>query len=71
MPVERLYYLQTLRDEPATLTARFDGSVSGTGRITLTASVGRAGDAAREQALLENVARRLEQLRGVDFAPIR
>lgn len=40
-------------------------------RIRLRAGVGRFGDQGRERALLRNIARRLEDLKGVEFAPVR
>lgn len=39
--------------------------------VELRAAVGRFGDHAREQALLQRVAERLSDLRGVETAPVR
>lgn len=67
------FRLRSSRDEPALLVAaREDGWRGGDPvSITLTCTVGRFGDPAREQQFLELVAERLGQLRGVEVAPIR
>jgi hypothetical protein len=57
--------LVAVTDEPVRVTIR-----RGSGdQLTLEAQVGRFGNAAREKDLLRAVARRLEQLRGVEWAP--
>jgi hypothetical protein len=64
---EQRFELLTVGDEPAELVARReDGGV-----IELSARVGRFGDARRERALVEVVARRLEDLAGVEVRPLR
>lgn len=62
----RLYELRTVTDEPAWLKAQRGED----GRVSLGARVGRFGDAAREQKLVESVAARLKALYGVDWAPV-
>lgn len=64
---EQRFALLTIGDEPAELLARRqDGGV-----IELSARVGRFGDARRERALVEAVARRLTDLAGVEVRPLR
>lgn len=77
-PLERVYELVTIHDEPVVLRARRDRDFPGLvpaeappQPLELCARVGRTGDPARERLLLDAVARRLGQLAGVDYAPIR
>jgi hypothetical protein len=72
-PDRLVYTLRTSRDEPASLTVqRLDPpGAPDPVRLALTCSVGRFGDAAREREFLLLVAERLEQLKGVEVAPIR
>ncbi|HZW09936.1 MAG TPA: hypothetical protein VFF69_08535 [Phycisphaerales bacterium] len=67
------YALRTPRDEPGRLTlerlapAHEPDPVA----IAITCSIGRFGDPEREAQLVARIRRRLEQLRGVEIAPIR
>lgn len=70
------YELRTVTDEPARLIIRRRAADNGRGEtgavpLEIDAIVGRFGDAARERRLIDAVRRRLSQLVGVDFAPIR
>lgn len=67
------YTLRSSRDEPATLTIqRLDPEgAPDPVRITMACSVGRFGDPSREGEFLALIADRLEQLKGVEVAPIR
>lgn len=71
-PDQLAYTLRTSRDEPASLTVRrLDPADSPDPvHLALTCSVGRFGDADREREFLALVAERLEQLKGVEVAPI-
>ncbi len=71
-PARLVYTLRTSRDEPAVLAiARLDAPGSPDPvRLGLACSVGRFGDAAREREFLGLVTARLEQLRGVEVAPL-
>jgi hypothetical protein len=71
-PARLVYTLRTSRDEPAVLAVtRLDAPGSPDPvRLGLTCSVGRFGDAAREREFLGLVTARLEQLRGVEVAPM-
>ncbi len=78
-PGEWVFELRTVRDEPAVLRARrADGPAgadlerpapTGPVPIELAARVGRFGDPDHQRALVRAVARRLERLAGVDYAP--
>jgi hypothetical protein len=71
--VVRVYELITVTDEPGSLEVRRENA-SGSQQpapLTLRARVGTFGDPPREAALLKSVKRRLEQLAGVEVAPIR
>lgn len=71
VPTRRcVFELRTSGDEPATLEFRA-ASTADPGDIVATAHVGRYGDRVREEHLLAEVRRRLEDLAGVDWAPIR
>jgi hypothetical protein len=72
------YKLVTIRDEPARVLfcrnkklAWSDGSAAGPEPITILVRVGRWGDSAREEELLKAIRARLNDLKGVDWAPIR
>jgi len=67
------FRLRSSRDEPALLVAtRPDGWSGGDPvTMTLTCTVGRFGDPAHEHRFLTLVVERLEQLRGVEVAPIK
>ena len=71
-PSRLVYTLRTSRDEPATLTIdRLDGlETADPVRMRLGCRVGRFGDTPREGMFLSLVAERLEQLRGVEVAPL-
>lgn len=64
--------LRSSRDEPGLLVATREEGWSGGDPvlITLTCTIGRFGDPAREQRFLTLVVERLEQLQGVEIAPI-
>lgn len=68
------YTLRTIQGEPGTVTfsrsAEGPADPRGPEPITAQASIGRYRDADRERRLLASVARRLEALAGVDWAPI-
>jgi hypothetical protein len=75
----KTFELVTVTDEPARLVASLrggDGAAmswgagGGAGPVELSASVGRFGDTQRERKLLRAVRQRLEQLSGVDSAPL-
>ena len=77
-PMRRVFKLRLIQGRPATLTASRatpppTDELAGEPpvAITLQAVVGRFGDHERERRLLQAVAARLEDLRGVEFAPIR
>lgn len=66
------FELRTNLNEPVVVEAsRIAGASAASGTMSLRAGVGRFGDDARERALLAAIARRLHDLRGVEFAPIR
>ena len=67
------FRLRSSRDEPGLLVATREDEWCGGDPVTmtLTCTVGRFGDPAREQQFLELVAERLGQLRGVEVAPIK
>ena len=68
---ERVYTLRTIRDETAKLVVRRGPGAGVNGvPIQLEARVGAFGDASQEQRLLRAMTRRLEDLKGVDFAPV-
>jgi len=71
-PSRMQFGLVTATDEVGELVVlREDASGNGEGvPIRLEVHIGRFGDAPRELRLLEAVAKRLEQLRGRDVAPI-
>lgn len=65
------WQLLSVRDEPAQLTAaRPPGRTQNPTDITLEARIGHFGDPQREEQFLKYVERRLEQLAGVDYAPL-
>ena len=65
------FELRTIRDEPAELLfTREDGAKREQIPIMVWCRVGRFGDAEREAQVLRAVAKRLEDLAGVGFAPI-
>lgn len=59
--------MTTVGDDPVRLTARRADPDT----IELEARVGRFGDPVRERALLQSVAKRLRDLSGRDWAPVR
>jgi hypothetical protein len=68
----RRYYLRTEGDEPVELDIHpAPGSESDPRPLRIEARVGRFGNAQREGQLAAAVARRLRQLAGVDYAPVR
>lgn len=77
----KTYQLVTVTDEPARVVAHVRGgagmsggkawgAAGGAGPIEISASVGRFGDVQRERKLLKAIRQRLEQLSGVDSAPL-
>jgi hypothetical protein len=79
-PPDRIEFeMITARDYPVRLivTRDAEGAAGSTGseddqspRITVRAAVGRFGDLERQRRIVDDVIQRLEELRGVDFAPI-
>lgn len=71
-PGRLVYTLRTSRDEPASLTVeRLDPpGVQDPVGLSLTCTVGRFGDPAREREFLDLVIKRLRQLRDVEVAPL-
>jgi len=69
---EREYLLRRTTGERGQLTLRRadPGNLGDLAPITMTCTLGGAGDPAREQKLMAAVAARLEQLKGVDYAPV-
>lgn len=77
-PTEQVMELRTVTADSGRLTARRDTPAPAFGApdpapipIHLTCTVGLFGDAQRQGAILEWTRRRLEQLKGVDWAPVR
>lgn len=71
-PEQIRFELLTMMDERGVLTVTRDaGAGDAMIPIHLEARVGHFGDPAREQVLLRAMADRLEQLAGVDYAPLR
>lgn len=71
----RVFLVRTIRDEPGRLeVARVDTEVAAKSPrpvdLTMRCSIGRFGHPARERALLDAVAKRLAELRAVDYAPL-
>lgn len=66
----RGYDLLTSADEPARITFAAQETGEPTAMV-MTVRVGRFGDASREAAVIEAVRRRLADLEGKDFAPMR
>lgn len=70
-----VFELRTITDEPARLEVAMLPDPSATSdegrRMTLLARVGRFGNEAWEERLIGRVKVRLEDLRGVDVAPVR
>jgi len=64
------FELLTIRDEPGSITARRDTTDSASS-ITLTCRIGAVGDPRREQPLLAAMTKRLKDLAGVDYRPVR
>lgn len=66
-PGRREYRLKRVNGEVGLLVIeRGEGDV-----LNLTASIGPLGDPERERKLVQAVRRRLDQLHGVEFAPVR
>lgn len=71
VPTRRcVFELRTAGDEPVRLEFRA-ASTTDPGDIVAEAHVGRYGDRGREEHVLAEVRRRLADLAGVDWAPIR
>jgi hypothetical protein len=72
-PSRAVYTLRTARDEPGELTLErlAEPAAADPVAIAITCSIGRFGDPTREADVIQSVARRLEQLRGVEIAPIK
>lgn len=75
---EREYDLLTVTDEPARVRAQrtaglspSSGSAASSEQFQVRAHVGRFGDVAVEQSLIDHIKVRLRDLAGVDFAPVR
>ncbi len=76
----RFYTLRTVRGEPAWLrielpapTQNFaiDSTTPPPLSITISAAVGRFGDADRERSLINNMKKRINQIRGDTYKPVR
>lgn len=67
-PERVIFELKTVRNEDGRLSAT-KAPASDPDRVQLEATIGRFGDVGREHRLLDAIAARLQQLRGVDFAP--
>lgn len=65
-PDRVIYELVSIEGRPGQLVIARGES----GRLTLSARIGRFGEPPRERRLLDAVARRLARLRGVDIAPL-
>lgn len=68
----RQYRLRCMSGEDGALT--IDRPAAGAGQdaeIRVRCSIGRLGDPKLEKAVVESVTRRLHELRGVEYAPIR
>lgn len=63
-----IFSLRAVNGEPGVLdvTRAEEGD-----RVVASCTIGRFGDAVRQRRILEAFARRLQQLYGVDYAPIR
>ncbi len=71
LPTRRRWFdLVTVGDEPVKLSFRAMSSAQPTDMV-ITARVGRFGDGPRERQLLDTIKTRLDQLAGVDVAPIK
>jgi hypothetical protein len=69
--LEQVFLLRTIRDEEGRLVARREQAAPDPVRIDLTCQIGLFGDPPAEQAILEATRRRLAELAGVDYRPIR
>ena len=72
-PIERIYHLRHISDARGTLTVRrsqADAERIADIDITLECSMGRFGEPALERDVVAKTARRLAELRGVEFAPL-
>ena len=68
----RRFELRTVAAETVeVIVTRSEADTDQPQAIVVRAKVGRFGDPEREAALLGALRRRLEQLRGVDFSPVR
>ncbi|MDQ7012920.1 MAG: hypothetical protein Q9O74_03370 [Planctomycetota bacterium] len=63
--------LRSSRDEPGLLVVTRTAAGGDPVPMTLTCTIGRFGDPAREQQLIVYVVERLEQLKGVEFASVQ
>jgi hypothetical protein len=76
-PTEQVFEFKTIRDERGRLVARRDDPAPELGRdagpipIRLSCTVGLFGNSSVERSILRAAKQRLEQLSGVDWAPIR
>jgi hypothetical protein len=70
---EKVFQLRTVRDQDGRLIARRDPSLGAIdpGPIHLSCSIGRFGNAPLERSIIRATARRLEDLKGVEFRPLR
>jgi hypothetical protein len=67
-----IYHLRTVTDEPAMLYVRAaNPDYQGPQPLHLSAKVGRFGDRREEARLMTAVQQRLEQLAGVEHAPLK
>lgn len=72
-PIERVYTLRHISDARGTLTVRrapADAERVENIDITLSCTMGRFGEPALERDVVAKTARRLAELRGVEFAPL-
>jgi len=70
-PDERVFYLRTITAETAKLTIRRTTDATEPAEIALEARAGMFGNPAQEKKLLAAVCARLEDLKGVAYAPVR
>ncbi len=68
-PDERVFYVKDITDERGTLRI-WRTSADVTPEIKLEARVGLFGEPEKEKTLLECVCARLEELKGVEWAPV-
>lgn len=72
-PGKLVYHVLTASDQPGTLTLERLASPEAADpvEVRIDAAIGRFGEDALEHELVRRVAERLEDLRGVEYAPVR